>query len=129
MIEPINGIEVRSVGVDPDRAPRVVWSFEQYATGDWSVARVRDALEERSFESRTTAEVVGGPLTGRRFTASDYRGQIAYKGAPYEGAHEPLVDDALRQRVQDVLAGRREWAWGPTTTTSSASDGIPAAPR
>lgn len=36
-----------------------------------------------------------------------YKGQIAYKGALYDGAHEPLVDEVVWQRVQDVLAGRR----------------------
>jgi DNA invertase Pin-like site-specific DNA recombinase len=106
-----DGIEVRTVVTDPDRAHHVIWAFDQYATGDWSIASLRDALEERGFKSRTTRKLVGQPLNGsqvhRMLTNPYYKGQIAYKGALYDGAHEPLVDEVVWQRVQDVLAGRR----------------------
>ena len=106
-----SGIEIRTVGIDPDRAPHVIWAFEQYATGIWSVSSLRDALEERGFKSRTTRKLVGQPLNGsqvhRMLTNSYYKGQIQFKGALYDGAHEPIVSDIVWQRVQDVLAGRR----------------------
>lgn len=109
--EKINGIEIRTVRVDPERAPHVIWAFDQYASGDWSISRLRDALEERGFKSRTTRKLVGQALNGsqvhRLLTNPYYKGQISYKGVLYDGAHEPLVDDVVWQRVQDVLAGRR----------------------
>ncbi len=38
------GREVRMVELDPDRAPWVPWIFEHYATGEWTVAMIRDEL-------------------------------------------------------------------------------------
>ena len=107
----IEGIEVRTVILDPDRADHVCWAFEQYATGEWSISGLRDGLEERGFTSRTTRKIVGGPINGgqlhRLLTNPYYKGQILYKGALYEGNHEPLVDEVTWQQVQDVLADRR----------------------
>lgn len=110
-IEKINGIEVRSVIVDPDRAPHVQWAFEQYATGDWSISALRDALEERGMKSRTTRKFVGRPLNNaqvhRILVHPYYKGKVVFNDVLYEGAHEPLVDEIAWQQVQDVLASRR----------------------
>ncbi|WP_141004858.1 recombinase family protein [Nocardioides humi] len=107
----VNGIEVRTVEIDPERAPHVVWAYEQYATGDWSISSLRDALEERGFKSRTTAKLVGKPLNSsqvhRLLTKSYYKGMLLFKGVLYEGAHQPLIDEATWQQVQDILANRR----------------------
>ncbi len=109
--ERINGIEVKTVIKDQDRADHVKWAFEQYATGDWSISDLRDALEERGFKSRTTRKLVGKPINSsqlhRILSHPYYRGQVVYKGVIYEGVHEPLVDEVLWQRVQEILASRR----------------------
>lgn len=109
--EKIKGVEVRTVKIDDERAPHVIWAFDQYATGEWSISTLRDALEERGFKSRTTRKLVGKPLNSsqvhRLLTNPYYKGQLRYKGVLYDGAHEPLVDDVVWQHVQDVLAGRR----------------------
>ena len=31
--------EIRTVGIDPERAPHVRWAFETFATGDWTICR------------------------------------------------------------------------------------------
>ncbi len=107
----IDGIEVKTVELDPDRASHVQWAYQQYATGDWSLSSLRDGLEERGFKSRTTRKIVGTPLNGsqvhRLLTNPYYKGQILFKGVLYRGNHEPLVDEVLWQQVQDVLATRR----------------------
>jgi site-specific DNA recombinase len=107
----VSGIEVKTVVVDPDRAHHVRWAFEQYATGDLAISDLRDALEERGLKSRTTRKVVGKPISSaqlhRMLTHPYYKGQVVFNGVIYDGNHEPLVDDVLWQRVQDVLAGRR----------------------
>lgn len=107
----IDGVEVRTIVHDPDRAEHVTWAYEQYATGSFSIATLRDALEERGFKSRTTRKIVGKPLNGsqihRMLTNPYYKGQVVFNGVIYEGSHEPLIDDVLWQRVQDVLAARR----------------------
>lgn len=98
-------------GVDPDRAHHVPWAFEQYATGEHSLSELRDALEQRGFKSRTTRKLVGKPINTsqlhRMLSHPYYKGQVVFNGVLYDGSHEPLVDEVLWQRVQDVLAGRR----------------------
>jgi site-specific DNA recombinase len=110
-MERVNGVEVRSIGIDPDRAPHVRWAYEQYSTGDWSIASLRDALEERGLKSRTTRKIVGRPINSgqlhRLLSSPYYKGLVLFGGAVYPGNHEPLVDDVLWQRVQDLLASRR----------------------
>lgn len=105
------GIEIRSVAVDVDRAPHIRWAFEQYATGELSISELRDALEQRGLKSRTTAKVVGKPISAaqlhRLLTHPYYKGQLLYNGAIHDGVHEPIIDEITWQRVQDVLAGRR----------------------
>ena len=107
----IDGVEIRTVVFDEERAEHVRWAFEQYATENWSIARLRDTLEERGFKSRTTRKIVGKPLNAsqvhRMLTNPYYKGQILFKGVIYPGAHEPLVDEVLWQQVQDILGKRR----------------------
>lgn len=107
----VNGVEVRTVELDPERAHHVRWVYEQYATGDWSVSSLRDAMEQRGFKSRTTRKLVGKPINSsqlhRMLSNPYYQGQILFNGVLYDGNHEPLVNDVLWQQVQDVLAGRR----------------------
>ncbi|GAB3072974.1 hypothetical protein GCM10027215_09420 [Nocardioides zeae] len=111
MIERVEGIEVRTVRIDPDRAHHVQWAFEQYATGEHSIGSLRKELEERGFKSRTTRKIVGKPINNgqlhRLLTNPYYKGFVLFNGAMYAGAHEPLVDDVTWQRVQDILATRR----------------------
>jgi DNA invertase Pin-like site-specific DNA recombinase len=41
-----DGFEIRTIIVDPERAPLVRWAFEQYALGDWSAVRGEGAARE-----------------------------------------------------------------------------------
>lgn len=41
------GREVRTVEVDPDRAPLIKWAFEAYATGNHSTIRPCEELIDR----------------------------------------------------------------------------------
>ena len=107
----VDGIEVKTVEVDPDRAPHIRWAFEQYATGDWSIAELASALEERGLKSRTTRRVVGKPILPNQLHRilghPYYKGQVPFNGVLYEGKHEPIVDDVIWHQVQDILASRR----------------------
>lgn len=108
----VNGIEVKTVVTDPGRAPLIRWAFEEYATGDWSVAQLRDALEAQGLKSRTTRKMPGQPISSsavhRMLRHPYYKGQVVFNGVIYQGSHEPLVDEMLWQRVQDLLDGRRK---------------------
>lgn len=106
-----DGYDVRGVAIDLERADHIRWAFATYATGDWSLSSLRDALEDRGLKSRKTKKMIGQPLNAaqvhRMLKNPYYKGYLLFKGALYEGNHEPLVDEVTWQRVQDVLAGRR----------------------
>ncbi len=120
-IERLEGIEVRTIAVDDERAPHVKWAYEQYAKGAVSISDLRDALEDRGLKSRKTRKLAGKPLSTpqihRMLRNPYYKGQILFNGVLYDGKHEPLVDEVLWQRVQGVLASRRlagDRAWQHT---------------
>jgi site-specific DNA recombinase len=106
----VNGLEGRTVELDPDRAHLMRWAFQTYATGDWTI---RTLLAELTEKGLTT---VPGPKTpSRSLTVSHlhrllrhpyYIGVVRYRGVLYEGKHEPLVDHDTWQRVQELLTAK-----------------------
>jgi site-specific DNA recombinase len=114
----IDGRDVKGVAIDEERAPHIRWAFETYATGEWSISQLRDALEERGFRSRATRVWTGKPPSNaqvhRILTNPYYAGRIVHKGVLFDGMHEPLVDEVTWFKVQEVLAkrkvaGERSW--------------------
>lgn len=107
----VDGTDIKSVVIDENRGHHMAWAFEQYATGDWSIAALRNELEARGLRSRPTKKYVGTPLSRaqlhRLLSNPYYKGLIRFKGVLFEGKHPALVDETTWQRVQDVLAGRR----------------------
>ena len=104
----VNGQEVRTVEVDPDRGPLMVWAFEAYATGQWTIRTLLDELTTRGLTSVPTATKPGKPLgtanLQRLLRHPYYMGIVRYRGVLYPGKHEPLVTPETWQRVQEVLA-------------------------
>lgn len=108
MIE--NGREVRTVALDPDRAPLMQYAFERYSRGDINMRDLLEDLHERGLNSRPGPRTPSKPLTlsnlHRLLTHPYYKGLVRYKGVTYPGSHEAIVDAQTWQRVQDVLAER-----------------------
>ncbi|HVI69455.1 MAG TPA: recombinase family protein [Magnetospirillaceae bacterium] len=106
-----DGIVVRSIVLDPERAPLIRWAFEQYALGIWSLSRLVDALNSQGLTSRPTPKRPAKPisLNGIHFLMRNpyYIGVVPYRGVFHEGKHEPLVSVELWLRVQDVLTAHR----------------------
>lgn len=102
-----DGREVRTVVVDRERAPLVQWAFEAYATGNYSLVRLLDELTAKGLRTRPTAKFPAHPLTRSKvhtmLSNPYYAGVISYRGALYEGRHEPLVSRELFERVQGIL--------------------------
>ena len=48
----VDGHEIRTVAVDPERAPYVQLAFELAATGDYTMERLADVLSERGLRMR-----------------------------------------------------------------------------
>lgn len=106
-----DGREFRTISVDPERAPHVAWAFESYVSGDWSVAQLVAALEERGLRTRPTPARSSAVPTVTSFhrilTNPYYKGIVTLNGAEHVGSHEPLVSAATWEAVQRLLKSRR----------------------
>ncbi|MGE3444625.1 MAG: recombinase family protein [Acidimicrobiia bacterium] len=109
-VEIVDGRHVRSVAVDPERAPLVQWAFERYATGEWTTQSLTDALNEKGLRSKPVGKKPAMPLKKGRvahlLSNPYYVGTVTFRGVQYQGRHEPLIDLVTFNRVQDVLAAK-----------------------
>ncbi|MCA1604486.1 MAG: recombinase family protein, partial [Acidobacteria bacterium] len=100
--------DVRWVEEDPERAPLLHWAFTEYATGGWTVSRLRNALTAKGFRTRATERMPGGPISisGLHNILRNpyYMGVVPYRGAYHDGQHPALVDAETWLQVQAVLA-------------------------
>jgi DNA invertase Pin-like site-specific DNA recombinase len=116
--EPLpQGGEVRTIVVDPDRAPIIKWAFETYATGLYSLTDMALLLEARGLRSRGNRRHPAAPLKLNRvhelLSNTYYAGTVTYRGKRYPGRHDRLVSQELFDQVQAVLrahshAGERD---------------------
>ncbi|HXZ71574.1 MAG TPA: recombinase family protein, partial [Streptosporangiaceae bacterium] len=108
----IDGREVRTITLDPERAPLVKLAFELYATGGYSLAELAQILDERGLKSRGTRRYPSRALSATRLNdvlRNDYYiGVVRNAGKPYKGRHEPLVPVSVFEKVQEVLAAKRQ---------------------
>jgi site-specific DNA recombinase len=110
--EQYEGREVRTIAVDPGRAPLVRLAFELYATGTYSFQALRDALTDAGLRTRPTRRHPAGNeisvhKLGTMLRDRFYIGYVAHKGTEYEGRHEPVISDELFAKVREVLDGQR----------------------
>ena len=105
----INGQEARTVTVDDQRAPLVTWAFRAYATGQWTLKSLAAELQARGLTTAPTAKLPEKPLSvqslGKLLRNTFYIGQVTYRGATYQGNHQPLISREVFDAVQLVLAG------------------------
>lgn len=89
------GREVRIIEVDPKRGPLIKWAFEAYVTGTYSTATLREELIDRGLTTVPTPkrpEKAPGLSSIQQMLANPYyKGNVVFKGATYDGLHEPLV--------------------------------------
>jgi site-specific DNA recombinase len=105
------GGEVRTIAIDPKRAPIIRWAFETYATGLYSLADITVLLEARGLCTRATRRRGPRPLGLSRvhklLSNPYYAGNITHKGHVYKGRHERLVSQEVFDEVQAVLVSHR----------------------
>ena len=97
----------RLLVLDPVKAPVVRRIFQLYAEGQLgttAIARVLDAEgapapRKQGWSPNALQLILANPA---------YRGLIRWNGSLFEGVHEPLVDDELFERAQEILRRRRE---------------------
>jgi recombinase len=103
-----NGREVRTVTLDEEHAPLIRLVFQEYVTGNWTVRTLADHLNNRDLTIPPTAHKLATPVSVERLQKllrhPYYKGVVTFQGVEYAGQHEPLVDAATWQTVQDILA-------------------------
>jgi site-specific DNA recombinase len=106
----IDGREIRTIEQDAERAPRIQWAFEAYATGEWSLKALLEELTDRGLTNRATAKRAERPLylsqVQKMLRNPYYIGIVAFRGLESEGKHEPLIEPELFDRVQQLLSSR-----------------------
>jgi len=110
--EPLpHGGEVRTVIIDPERGKIIVWAFETYATGLYSLSDITTLLEARGLYTRPTRRRGPSPLglsqVHRLLSNPYYAGFVKHNGHVYQGRHEALVGQELFDKVQAVLVAHR----------------------
>jgi site-specific DNA recombinase len=95
-----NNSLTRSIDVDPQRSPAVKGMFELYASGDYSLSKLRKTVLNE-FGIRLSRSYLEKILKNRF-----YLGYFLWQGVEYKGTHMPLISGDLFTRVQDALTGR-----------------------
>ncbi len=105
------GREVRTIELDPERAPMIEWAFKAYASGNWSVSQLHDELTSRGLRSLPTPKRPAKPLAvstiHRLLTNPYYKGDVIYRGTRYKGNHPALVPAEVWYQVQSVLTAHQ----------------------
>lgn len=102
---------IKTVEIDPDRAPLIQWAFETYASGEWTISSLHEALVEKGLRCRPNGRGSGGnPIprahVGRILNNRYYLGKVIFQGVEYRGDHQPLVSTQVFDRVQGLLRSR-----------------------
>jgi site-specific DNA recombinase len=97
----------RHLEPDPQEAPIVAEIFERYAQRNVGSATLAGWLTERGYRTKQGRPFnVPAVLTILRNRA--YLGEIRFRGHSHPAPHEPLVEEALFDRAQAILAERSE---------------------
>ena len=107
--EMYEGREIRTVEVDPDRAPLVRQAFELYATDKFTIEALAEELDQRGLRTRPSrypAKPLSTTHLQTMLTNRYYLGVVTYRGEEFEGRHEPIVEPQLFEEVQAIMAGR-----------------------
>jgi site-specific DNA recombinase len=103
----VEGKELGTIAVDPERAPLVQHAFEAFATGNYTLDSLLSELTARGLRHRSTAKRHARPLSRAQLSNllhnRYYIGIVNYAGVEYVGRHEPLIGRDLFDQVQAVL--------------------------
>jgi len=103
--------QIRGIVPDPRRAPLVRRAFELYASGGYTLARLRAAINALGFTNRPHRDGSGGgPLSVSQYqnmlTNPIYYGVMRFNGELHQGKHLPLITKQLFDAAQEILACR-----------------------
>ncbi len=94
----IDGHEIRTVEIDPDRAPHIQWAFTAYATGAYTLDTLGDALTDRDLPPAPPRADPAKPLSRSQLAAllvnPYYIGIVRYAASNTTATTPPLITDA-----------------------------------
>jgi site-specific DNA recombinase len=106
-IDRADGLDIRTIVVDPERAPLVRLGFELFASGNLTLDDLSDQLHQRGLRTRPStrcpAQRVSISKLARMLRDRYYLGYVTYHDEEFPGRHEPLIGQHLFDRVQAVL--------------------------
>jgi len=98
----LNNPQTRGIDVDPDKAPKVRKFFEQYATGEHTLASLRQWSIDNNLLSRSASKIQLSQIS-KTLRNVFYLCLMNYNGEIHEGKHQHLISKKLFDRVQEVL--------------------------
>ncbi|MBF4561192.1 recombinase family protein [Microbacterium sp. VKM Ac-2870] len=105
-----DGRLVNTISVDEERAPLITWAFDQYATGEYSVWQLAQALDGLGLKTRAShkrpAQPVSASALAKILRDPYYTGVVPFKGQVYPGRHEAIVDNETFEACQEILDRR-----------------------
>lgn len=109
-VDRTHGRDIRTIIVDPERAPLIRRGFELFAAGNLTLDQLSERLYRHGLRTRPTAQHQAQRVSlsklARMLRDRYYLGYITYRGEELPGRHQPLIDQHLFDRVQAVLAAR-----------------------
>ena len=104
-----DGYEVRTVAVDPERAPFIRQAFELYRDGH-TLQDICDILTSRGLTTKPTSRYPAQAITDGKMADllrdPYYIGLVTYKGEIFPGRHPAIVDRELFEQVQEIAKTR-----------------------
>jgi DNA invertase Pin-like site-specific DNA recombinase len=106
----LDGREIRTVEIDPERAPLIRWMFEAYASANWTMLALEAELYRRGLRfpatrkqptRRVQAQTINKLLASRYFI-----GETFHDGIWYAGRHPELIDIHTFEMVQAIRKAR-----------------------
>ncbi len=93
--------------IDPVRGPLVRAAFERYAMGNVSIRQLKKELADSGLRTKNDRHISVNALN-RMLSNSFYIGIIHVRKADqsFAAAHEPLISNAVFERVQAIMSGR-----------------------
>gem|GEM_PF-1734966 len=95
------------IELDPKRAPLIKLAFNEYATNNWSLSSLAEHLSELGLTTLATPRLPAKPIDKKFlhniFNNPYYKGVVTYNGVRYPGKHDPTIDEATWDKVQEIL--------------------------
>jgi DNA invertase Pin-like site-specific DNA recombinase len=94
----VDGREIRTVIIDPDRAPLIQWMFEAYGSGAWTMSQLQEELDHRGLRIPATPKRPARPVSiqhiDKMLVNRYYLGFVKFEHIWYEGRHPALIDQS-----------------------------------